>query len=125
VLPALAVSIAVCAVLTDATVAEKPALVAPAGTVTEAGTVIDELLLERLTVNPPLAAAAFNVSVQASVPAPVIDAFEQETAVSTGTPVPVRLIAVAEPIEELLANISWPVAAPAAAGLNCTVIVAV
>ncbi len=72
-LPALAVSVTVCAVLTEETVAVKLAVVAPAATVTVAGTVTAELLLARLTVNPPLAAAAFSVTVQLSVPAPVMD----------------------------------------------------
>jgi len=51
--------------------------VEPAATVTEAGTVTDELLLARLTVNPPVAAAAFRVTVQLSVPAPVKDPLAQ------------------------------------------------
>jgi hypothetical protein len=99
-------------------VAEKLALVAPAATVTEAGTVTAELLLARLTVNPLLAAAAFSVTEQASVPEPVMDAFVQETAISTGTPVPARLITLEAPDEELLASVSVPEAAPAAAGSN-------
>ena len=70
-LSALAVRVAVCAVLTEEIVAVKLAVVEPAATVTEAGTVTDELLLARLTVNPPVAAAAFSVTVQLSVPAPV------------------------------------------------------
>jgi len=70
-LPALAVRVAVCAVLTEETVAVKVAVVDPAATVTEAGTVTVELLLARLTVNPPVAAAAFRVTVQLSVPDPV------------------------------------------------------
>ena len=69
---------------TEATVAEKLALVAPAATVTEAGTVTEELVLARPTANPPLGAAALSDTVQASVPAPVMDAFEQESPVSTG-----------------------------------------
>jgi hypothetical protein len=72
--------------VTAETVAEKLALVAPAATVSEAGTVTAALLLARFTVNPPLAAASFRVTVQASVPAPVIDALLQESVESaTGT----------------------------------------
>jgi hypothetical protein len=41
-LPALAVSVTACVVLTEETVAVKPALVAPDATVTEAGTVTAE-----------------------------------------------------------------------------------
>ena len=92
--------------VTAETLAEKPALVAPAATVTEAGTTTDELLLARLTVNPPLAAAVLSETVQASLPAPVIEAFVQERAVSTGVPVPLRPIAVEAPVEELLASVS-------------------
>ena len=124
-LPALAVKVTVCAVLTDDTVAAKLALDAPAATVTELGTVTAELLLARLTVNPPLAAAAFSVTVQLSVPAPVIDPLEQVSALNTGIPVPLRLTTVEDPVEELLVMVSWPVAAPAAVGSNCTVSVAV
>jgi hypothetical protein len=69
--PALAVSVTDCAVLTADAVAVNPALVALAGTVIEAGIVTALLLLDRLTGNPPLGAAELNVTVQASVPAPV------------------------------------------------------
>lgn len=69
--PAAAVSVTACAELTDATVAVNPALVALAATVTEDGTVTDVLLLESPTLNPLLPAGAFNVTVQASAPAPV------------------------------------------------------
>jgi len=79
-LPALAVRVAVCAVLTEETVAVKVAVVAPAATVTEAGTVTDELLLARLTAKPPVGAAAFRVTVQLSVQAPVIDELLHESA---------------------------------------------
>jgi len=75
--PALAVNVTVCAVLTAETVAVKLALVDPAPTVTEAGTVTAELLLARLTANPPLGAAALSVTVQLSVPAPVMDPLTQ------------------------------------------------
>jgi hypothetical protein len=91
-LPALAVRVAVCAVLTDETVAANLALLAPAATVTEAGTVTALLLLERLTLNPPLGAAALNATVQESVPAPAIDPLAQlnadRLAVVAGTAAP-------------------------------------
>jgi len=78
--PAFAVSVAVCAELTADTVAVKLAVVAPAATVTEAGTVTAELLLARVTANPPLGAAALSVTVQLSVPAPDIDPLTQVSA---------------------------------------------
>jgi hypothetical protein len=90
-------------------VAVNPALAAPAGTVTVAGTVAAGLLLMRLTVNPPLGAAAFSVTVQASVPVPVIDPLLQLKAFSTGgaaVPVPLKLMAVVDPVEELLVSIT-------------------
>ena len=70
--PAAAVSVAVCVVVTAAAVAVKPALDAPAGTVTLPGTVTALSLLDRLTARPPVPAAPVSVTVQASVPAPVI-----------------------------------------------------
>ena len=107
------------------TMAEKLPVVDPAATVTEAGTVTAELLLARFTANPPLAAATFSVTVQLSVPAPVIDPLVQLSPLNTGKPVPLRLIKVEVPLKELLVNVSCPVAAPAVAGSNCTVSVAV
>lgn len=80
-----AVSVAVCAVLTALTVAAKLALVAPAATVTDAGTVIAELLLLRLIANPPVGAAPLKATVQLSAPAPVIDPLAQLKPFSTGT----------------------------------------
>jgi len=124
-LPALAVRVAVCAVLTDETVAVNVALLAPAATVSVAGTVTALLLLARLTVNPPVAAAAFRVTVQLSVPAPVNDPLAQLNALSTGTPVPLRLTTVEVPLEELLVRVSEPEAAPAVVGSNSTLSVAV
>jgi hypothetical protein len=122
---ALAVRVAVWAVVTEETVAVKVAVVEPAATVTEAGTVTDELLLARLTVNPPVGAAAFSATVQLSVPAPVIEPLVQLSPLSTGTPVPLRLTPVEVPPEELLVRVSEPEMAPAVVGSNCTVRVAV
>ena len=115
---ALAVRVTVTAVLTAVTVAVKLAVVAPAATVTEAGTVTDELLLARFTVNPPVAAAAFSVTVQLSVPAPVIEPLVQLSPLSTGTPVPLRLTAVDVPLDASLVIVNWPVTGPDATGLN-------
>jgi hypothetical protein len=122
---ALAVRVAVWAVVTEETVAVKVAVVEPAATVTVAGTVAALLLLARFTVNPPVAAAAFSVTVQLSVPDPVNDPLVQLSPLSTGTPVPLRLTPVEVPPEELLVRLSEPEMAPAAVGSNCTVRVAV
>jgi hypothetical protein len=81
---ALAVRVTVCEVLTEETVAMKLAAVAPAATVTVAGTVTAELLLARLTIKPPLPAAVFRVTVQLSVPAPVIEPFAQTRELRVG-----------------------------------------
>ena len=124
-LPALAVSVTVVAVLTAEAVAVKFPLVEPAATVTVAGKVTAALLLARLTAIPPLAAAVFSDTVQLSVPAPVIDPLAQLSPVRTGTPVPLRLIAVEVPEDELLVSVSVPDAAPLVVGSNCTVRVAV
>jgi hypothetical protein len=64
-------------------------------------------------------------TVQLSVPAAVIELLEQLKPVSTGTPVPLRLTSVEDPVEELLERVREPDVAPAAAGSNCTVRVAV
>jgi hypothetical protein len=49
----------------------------------------------------------------------------QESAESTGTPLPLKVTLVVEPPEELLASVSWPALEPAAVGPNCTVKLAV
>jgi hypothetical protein len=121
---ALAVRVTASPVLTEETVAVKLAVVAPAATVTLAGTVTELLLLVRLTANPLAAAAALSNTVQVSVPAPVIDPLLQLSALNTGAPVPLRLTRVEEPLEELLVKVSWPVAVPAAVGSNATLSVA-
>jgi hypothetical protein len=124
-LPAFAVSVAVCVVLTADTVAENAALVAPPATVTVAGTVTAGLLLARPTANPPLGAAPFRATVQLSVPAPVIEALEQESELSVAMPVPLRATVAVPPDEALLEIASDPIAVPARVGSNCTVSVAV
>jgi hypothetical protein len=105
-------------VLTEETVAVKLALDAPDATVTVAGTVTAELLLARFTASPPVAAAAFSDTVQLSVPVPVIELFAQLSPVSTGTPVPLKPMAVVAPVDELLVSVRAPVTAPAAVGSN-------
>jgi hypothetical protein len=116
--PAVAVRFTDCEVDTVETVAEKLAVAEPAATVTVVGTVTDVLLLARLTANPPVADGAFRVTAQASVPAPVIEPFEQLIPESTGTPVPLSPITVDAPVDELLASVNVPDAEPAAVGSN-------
>ena len=55
---------------------------------------------------------------QLSEPAPVIDPLVPVRALSTGTPVPLKVTAVDEPVEELLEIVNWPVTGPDAVGLN-------
>jgi hypothetical protein len=74
-----AVSVADWVVETAATAAVKLAEVAPAATVTEAGTLTDELLLARFTARPPVGAAADRVTAQASEPAAEKELVEHET----------------------------------------------
>ena len=126
-LPALAVTVSVCVVVTGATVAVNPALVALAGIVTVVGTVTDALLLVRPTVNPPVGAAAVRVTVHASVPDPVIDEVPQVSPLNAATivPVPDNGSVAVEPLAELLEMESCPVAGPADAGSNCTLRVVV
>jgi len=66
--PPVAVISAVWFELKDDTVAVKPAVVAPAPTVTPAGTVALALLLDSVTSSPPPGAAAVSVTVHAEVP---------------------------------------------------------
>jgi hypothetical protein len=106
---------------TDATAAVNDTLENPAATITEAGTVTALLLLARVTLTPPLGAAEFSVTVQAPDPAPVNDEVAQESPLATAVPVPLMLIAVTEPVKELLTKVSEPAAAPANVGSNCTV----
>jgi hypothetical protein len=120
---AVAVSVAVWFVLTAVAVAVKLALVAPDAIVTEAGTVTALLLLVRATA---VAVVAADVSdtVQASVPAPVIDPLLQESALSVAgaCPVPLRLIVAAA---ALLLIATEPVKFPAVVGSKLIVSVAV
>jgi hypothetical protein len=124
---ATAVSVAVCAVVTGAAFAVNVALVAFAATVTVAGTVTAVLLLESLTLTPLLGAAEFSVTVQASFPAPVMDALPQESVFNEADhpriiPVPVRPTTARSLVEdeELLVKVNCPVASPVSPGLNCT-----
>jgi hypothetical protein len=125
-LPAVAVNVTLVAVVTVEIVAVKLALDAPPGTVTEAGTATSVvLLLDSETAKPPVGAAAFKLTVQPSVAAPVMERLVQVRLVSTETPVPLRLTTVAAPVDELLVSVNVPDATPAATGSNTTVSVAV
>jgi hypothetical protein len=73
---------------------------------TEAGTTTALSLLVRLTARPPLAAAAFSVTVQASIADPVIDPLTHVNSVSNGTPVPLSATEVELPFDALLAIVS-------------------
>jgi hypothetical protein len=125
--PEVAVRVVAWAVVTEVMVAEKAALVALAGTVTVAGRVTAGLLLERLTLSPPLPAAALRVTVQASVPDPVIEALVQKSALSvpgSAVPVPLRLTTANGFVEELLVRVIAPATAPTAEGSKLTISVA-
>jgi len=130
----VAVIVALCDALTAVAVAVNVALLAFAATVTEAGTVTAESLLARLTVPPLPPTAAFSVTEQLSVPAPVSVELLHVNAltvawvgggfVTTAVPVPLRGSVILPPVE-LLTSVSVPAAVPAAVGLNCTVNVTV
>lgn len=78
----VAFKVALCVAPTAETLAVNAALVAPEGMVTEAGTATFVLLLERVTANPVLGAAAESLMVQASLTNPETDALPQETALT-------------------------------------------
>jgi hypothetical protein len=104
-------------VLTAEALAEKLALVAPAATVTEEGTVTADELLDRATTwPPPVGAAALSVTVQLSVAAAVSEAAEQLSLLGIACPVPLSAIAEVVPVEELLVRVTDPVSAPAFVG---------
>ena len=107
---------AVWAVDEEETVAVNDALAELAGIVIEGGTETTLSLLARLTTKPPAGAAALSETVQESVPAPVIEELAHETALSTGTPVPLRAIVDELPEEALLLMVNWPETAPEAVG---------
>ena len=109
---------AVAEVLTGETVAVKAAAVEPAGTFTAVGTLTALLSLAMLTANPPVPAAVFSDTVQATVPDPEMELLAQVRPLSTGTPVPFRFTTVVVPDVELLVSVRVPKAAPAAMGSN-------
>jgi hypothetical protein len=125
VLLRVAFRVAVCAVLTAKATAWKLALVAPAAIVTDDGTVSAVTLLDRITVSPPVGAAAFSVTVQESIAAPVSEPLEQLSPLSTGCPVPLKAIVEVVPADELLVRVTVPLTAPAAVGSKLIASVAV
>jgi hypothetical protein len=115
---ALAVTVAVCAVLTEATVAVKDAVEAPDATVTLGGIVTEVELLARVTVWPLEEAAELNETVQAAVPEPVNELVLQDNPLNVGAtavPVPLRLTVAAGALLEIA---STPVAELAVVGAN-------
>lgn len=104
------VTVAVCAVVTADTVAVKDVVVAPPGTVTEAGTNTALLLLLNATDSPPAGAAEASVAVQISLDAPVMDALAHESAVNAGGATPAALsLMMMLPADELLVIVTMPV----------------
>lgn len=115
---ALAVSVAVCAVVTHVRVAVKGAEDEPGGTVTLDGVITALLLLESATVWPPVGAVELSVKVQGSVPEPVNELLLQVRPLTVGAiAVPVPL-SDTEAVEALLEIVSWPVTEPALVGSN-------
>jgi hypothetical protein len=88
-----------------------------AETVTPEGTVTAALLLDRFTTWPPLGAGELKIAVQASVPAPVMEALLHESDASELVPFPCSRT-IAEGAEELLATVNWPSDEPAEGGSN-------
>lgn len=117
-LPDVALTVAVCAVATEATFAVKDALLAVAGTVTALGTATELLLLASATVTPPVGAEPERLTLQVSERAPVIDVLLHDTALTVGAaamPVPLRLSDV---LGTLLEMVSCPVEEIALVGSN-------
>ncbi len=123
----VAVKLADCIELTADTVALKLAVVALAGTVTVAGTLTAALSLVRPTLCPPLPAAPLNVTVQASVPEPVMDTVLHENALNVIVgdaavflPTPCNLTEAVGLVVELLVMAISPVEVLSEFGLKCT-----
>jgi hypothetical protein len=117
---AVAVKSTDCWALTAVVVAVKLTEVLFEGTVTMLGKATAALLLERLTTNPPVGAAAFKVRLQLSVSAPERTFELQASALSPGVPVPLRFAIVVGSGARLLVIIRGSVALPDAVGVNCS-----
>ena len=101
-----AVKVTVCVAVVDDTLAVNPALVAFAGTTAQVGTTTVGLLLVRLIPDPPTGATPFKVTVQASVPDPVMEALLQETALKAVMPVPLSPMTAVGLVESLLVTVN-------------------
>lgn len=122
-MPEVAITFAVTVCVTAEAVAVKNALVAPAATITVAGTDSAELLLDRLTTSPPAGAAALSDTVQLSVPAPEMVSPLQKSALRTpaaASPVPLRLITAVPFAGAFVVMVKDPLTAPDAGGSNFT-----
>jgi hypothetical protein len=118
VLPDVAVTVTVCALVTEDAFAVKAVLVAVAGTVTELGTVTALLLLVMDTLTPPVGAEPDKLTVHESASDPVMVVLLQDTALTDGTtvlPVPLRLTVA---LGALLEKVSCPVEELALNGSN-------
>jgi len=106
-LPAvLAVSVAIWELLTVDVVAVNGALLAPAGTITDAGTATAFILLAKAMAWPPAAAAAFKVTAQSVALPAVMEALAQSNCFTCGTALPVSLILLELFVVELVLNVS-------------------
>jgi hypothetical protein len=95
----VAVNVTVCAVPAAETLAVNPALVAPAATITVAGTATAVLLLETLTLNPPVGAAAFRATMHVSFTIPLTSAELHESELKPG------VVAICARVKELQATV--------------------
>jgi len=123
IFPASAVKVTVAGVVTALAVAVKFALVAPAATVTEDGTLTALLLLARFTTCPLSPAGALSITVQSSAVDPVIELLVQLNEVSVVVVTAVAPVPLNPTCRELaplalLEMVSCPVAVPVADGLN-------
>jgi hypothetical protein len=90
------------------TAALNDALVAPAATASEDGTVTAESLLDKFTRRPPVGAAPFRLAVHASVPDPLIDELVHEMELSAAMP-EALMLTTRLPLEELEPIVRMPV----------------
>ena len=81
----VAVTVTLTLFVTAEVVTVKVALLLPAGTVTDAGTVVDTSLLERLTTNPPVGAFALSLIVPVPVVPPRILSGERSSSLTSTT----------------------------------------
>lgn len=114
----LAVMVADCPVLTEATFAVNPTADAPAGTDTLAGSVTELLLLASVTLRPPVGAAPDRLTVQPSAREPVIELLLQDNALTVGVIVVPVPLTVTVAVGAVLEMVSWPVDAAAVVGSN-------